>query len=525
MKNEAEENAMTSLSAWKMASTIFVLCAAMAIAASAQTFNTLADFEGNNGSYPDYISLIQSVDGNFYGTTLYGGQPGNNQCDLQGCGTAFKITTQGVLTALFSFCHQSGCTDGGVPVAGLVLATDGNFYGTGGGGGTHSGGTLFRLTQAGVMTTLYDFCGGGNGCGGPEDPFSPLVQGIGGNFYGTTLGGGYDTCGAPKSERCGTLFEMTARGIRVGVYRFCSEMNCADGFFPSGLVQDADGNLYGTTIGGGANDGGTVFKITPKGGLTTLYNFCSQPNCTDGSDPFAGLIQGTDGNFYGTTAYGGSTSCGTGINCGTVFKITPTGTLTTLYSFCAQAGCADGYFPYAGLIQGTDGNFYGTTNLGGSDLIDCTSQVGGCGTVFQITSGGALTRLHSFSNTDGALPRGGLLQASNGTFYGTTSYGGGLTCPDGGQSGCGTVFSVDMGLGPFVAFVHAMGKVGQTGDILGQGFTGTTSVSLNGIPASFTVVSDTYIRATVPAGATTGYVTVTTPSSTLTSNVPFHVIP
>ncbi len=139
------------------------------------------------------------------------------------------------------------------------------------------------------------------------------------------------------------------------------------------------------------------------------------------------------------------------------------------------------------------------------------------GTVFQLTPTGILTTMHSFDSSDGAVPIGGLIQATNGTFYGSSSQA--------GPYNSGTLFSLDLGLGPFVTFVRAAGKVGQTGGILGQGFTGTTSVSLSGIPASFTVVSDTYIKATVPAGATTGYVTVTTPSGVLTSNVPFHVIP
>jgi uncharacterized repeat protein (TIGR03803 family) len=178
--------------------------------------------------------------------------------------------------------------------------------------------------------------------------------------------------------------------------------------------------------------------------------------------------------------------------------------------------------PTAGLIQATDGNFYGTTANGGADLADCKSDFGidGCGTIFELTPGGTLTTLHSFSSTDGGIPYGGLLQATNGTFYGTTNQGGdiieGYTC--------GTLFSLDMGLGPFVSFVRNPAKVGQKFGILGQGLTGTTNVTLNGIPASFTVKSETLIEATVPPGATTGYVTVTTPSGTLTSNVPFHVI-
>jgi uncharacterized repeat protein (TIGR03803 family) len=212
-------------------------------------------------------------------------------------------------------------------------------------------------------------------------------------------------------------------------------------------------------------------------------------------------VQGTNGNFYGVTGSGGTHEAGT------VFEITPQGKLTTLYSFCAvQPNCADGAIP-VGVTQATDGNIYGTTGSNGAN---------GFGTVFDITAEGVLTTLYSFDGFDGAFPGAGLLQRTNGSFYGTTTGGGTYTD--------GTLFSLDMGLGPFVAFVRGAAKVGQDFGILGQGFTGTTSVSLNGTPASFTVVSDTLIRATVPAGATTGYVIVNTPSGTLTSNVPFQVI-
>lgn len=191
------------------------------------------------------------------------------------------------------------------------------------------------------------------------------------------------------------------------------------------LIQGTDGNFYGTTLLGGTNNNcadncGTVFKITAKGALTTLHNF----DGTDGSSA-TGLIQGTDGSFYGTTANGGANNnCTSG--CGTVFKITPPGTLTTLYNFDST----DGSGPYSGLIQGTDGNFYGTTSSGGTNN-NCT---GGCGTVFKITAAGALTTLHSFDGTDGSSPNAALIQGTDGNFYGTTY--------SGGTNGCGTVFKI-----------------------------------------------------------------------------------
>jgi uncharacterized repeat protein (TIGR03803 family) len=223
------------------------------------------------------------------------------------------------------------------------------------------------------------------------------------------------------------VFKITPAGVLTTLYAFSS----GDGASPFGtLVLGTDGNFYGTTVGGGHNsncDGldtcGTVFKITPAGVLTTLYNFCSQAHCTDGIEPYAGLVQGADGNFYGTTWMGG-TNCVPGLNggCGTVFKITPDGTFTSLYSFCTQANCTDGKNPYYGsLVQASDGNLYGSTWLGGT----ATRCPNGCGTIFRITTGGSFTTVHAFTFTDGQLPYSGMIQATDGNLYGTTSSGGG----------------------------------------------------------------------------------------------------
>jgi uncharacterized repeat protein (TIGR03803 family) len=184
------------------------------------------------------------------------------------------------------------------------------------------------------------------------------------------------------------------------------------------LLQGPDGNFYGTTSTGGAHNHGTVFKVSPAGTLITLYNFCAKSSCTDGSAPYAGLVQGTDGNFYGTTEAGGTS------NAGTVFKITPGGTLTTLHKFTFH----DGANPYAALLQATDGNFYGTTESGGAHLL---------GTVFKITLQGVFTRLHSFNLTDGSSPEADLIQAADGNFYSTTY--------NGGPEGYGTVFKMTSG--------------------------------------------------------------------------------
>jgi uncharacterized repeat protein (TIGR03803 family) len=239
-----------------------------------------------------------------------------------------------------------------------------------------------------------------------------------------------------------------------------------------------------------------------RGDLTTLYSFRGP----DGAGPTGGLLEGTNSNLYGTTFTGGT------YGFGTVFELAPNSGLTTLHNF----DVTDGDEATASLIQATDGNLYGTTS-GGGEGTNCH-----CGTLFSITTGGTLVTLHSFNFTDGEGPEGSLLQATNGQFYGTTLMGCLPNCDS--PYGCGTVFSLDMGLQPFVSFIEGSGRVGETGGILGQGLSDTTSVSLNGTPAKFKVTSSTYIQATVPSGATTGYVTVTVPGGTLTSNVPFHVI-
>ncbi|MGA2598921.1 MAG: choice-of-anchor tandem repeat GloVer-containing protein [Bryobacteraceae bacterium] len=278
--------------------------------------------------------LVQGSDGNFYGTTQEGGS--NHGCGNPSCGTVFKITSGGALTTLYSFCAQSNCADGSYP-NGLVQGTDGNFYGTTEQSGAYNNGTIFKITPSGTLTTLYTFCSqGGAGCTDGADPSSALVEGSDDNFYGTTWAGG--------TSNVGTVFKITAAGALTTLHSF----DVTDGDYPSGaLVQGSDGNFYGTTA-----RSGTVFKMTPAGVLTTLATF--------GGFPYAGLIQGTDGNFYGATAAGGENGKGS------AFEITPAGTLTTLYNFCIQTNCSDGAGPLAAVVEGVDGNLYGTTVGGGA---------------------------------------------------------------------------------------------------------------------------------------------------------------
>lgn len=466
---------------WKTACAVALLCAMTAIASPAQTFTTLVNFDGTDGENPFYTSLVRGTDGNLYGTTPYGG--------ANRAGTVFKMTPSGTLTMLYSFCAQSDCTDGETPQTGLVLGTDGNFYGTtyaGGSGTACTGGcgTVFKITSGGTLTTLHSF----DSTDGAFPFGGALIQATNGSFYGTTSSGGVVG---------GTLFKITSGGTFTLLHSF----EGPDGSEPvGGLIQATDGNLYGTTFRGGANGVGTVFKVTLAGTLTTLYSFCTQSGCTDGENPLGGLVQASNGIFYGTTYDGGAN------NGGTVFNVTSGGTLTTLYNF----GSLDGFNPEAALIQATDGNFYGTTYLGGANDE---------GTVFKITSVGTLTTLDSFCSesgcADGETPAGALVQATNGTFYGAT--------PGGGTNGDGTVFSLAVGLGSFVETLPTSGKVAATVKILGTNLAGATAVSFNGTAATFKVVSSSEITTTVPTGATTGKVKVVTPSRTLKSNVSFRV--
>ena len=290
-----------------------------------QAFTTLVSFNNTDGANP-YAGLVQATNGDFYGTTYNGG--GNH-------GNAFKITPSGTVTTLYSFCSQSNCTDGANPNGELVQATNRDFYGTTVNGGGNYG-TVFKITPAGTLTTLASFNNTDD-----ANPYTGLVQATNGDFYGTTASGGY-------LNLYGTVFKITPAGTLTTLYDFCAQSSyCADGDNPYGaLVQATNGDFYGTTVGGGVDDhytgSGTIFEITSAGTLTTLYRFCSQSHCPDGSYPYAGLVRASNGDFYGTTWSGGA------VGGGTVFKITPAGTLTTLYSFCSQSNCADGAQPSRG---------------------------------------------------------------------------------------------------------------------------------------------------------------------------------
>jgi len=520
--------------------TVLALAIVLAVAgfatgpAEAQNFSTLATFNFTDGAIP-YAGLVQGADGNFYGTTVAGGANCSNQSAF--CGTVFKVTPSGILTTLYNFCSQSNCTDGAIPYAGLVQGADGNFYGVTYVGGTSQlcadngsnigCGTVFKITPGGSLTTLYNFCSQSN-CTDGAFPYTALIQASDGSFYGTTVVGG--------ASGAGTIFKVTPGGTLTTLYSFCPQSGCPDGAEPFGaLLQGSDGNFYGTTyLGGtgqsctlnnGSSECGTVFKITPSGTLTTLYNFCSQSNCTDGDSPNGALIQASDGNFYGTTTYGGANQACTNGNgdtgCGTVFKITSSGALTTLYNFCPQSGCADGAEPGSGLIQGTDGNFYGTTIFGGANS-SCSENDIGCGVAFKITPGGTLTTLYSFCSqsncTDGTLPYAALIQGANGNFYGTTLAGG-------GTNNYGTVFTLSAGGGT--------GNQGSFAYIAGSGGVSlldtTTDLVVNAIPISGEpyelAVSPDQTKVYVADNAGNSVSVVATANNTVTATIPVGLGP
>jgi uncharacterized repeat protein (TIGR03803 family) len=229
--------------------------------------------------------------------------------------------------------------------------------------------------------------------------YAGLVQGLNGELYSTTAGGNHNP---------GQVFEITADG-------HLKTLETLSGSSEAGLLLATDGNFYGTTLKAGEHNGGRIFRMTPSGQVTNLYAFCAEADCADGEFPLGPLIQGTDGNLYGTTARGGPGCTEYAFGCGTVFRITLGGEITTLYTFCLQAGCLDGEGPYGAIVQAGDGNFYGITTAGGA---------GRSGTIYRLTPSGNFTLLYTFCTQsgcpDGSSPEGGLAQGPDGALYGAT---------------------------------------------------------------------------------------------------------
>jgi uncharacterized repeat protein (TIGR03803 family) len=459
---------MKKLSFVKASGLLFSSCLALAIHAPAQSFTILQNFQQSDPT----SALVQGLDGNFYGTIL-GGEIGFE-------GNVYTLTPSGTYTTLATPCCYS--------YAPVVLASNGYFYGSTQQGGTGGEGSIFRMTAAGALGTLYSFCV--TTCDDSSDPQGPLVQLGNGDLYGTNIT---------------TIFKITLAGELTTLYNSCNP-NCNDGVTtPSGLVLGSDGNFYGVTSS--TQNAGTVFKMTPSGTVTTLHTFSS----ADGSTPVGPLVQATNEYLYGVTLSGGTgvnRACGDiGTGCGTIFKISTTGAFTTLHEFAGS----DGASPAAGLVLASDGNLYGTTDAGGSTK--------NAGTLFVVSPSGAFATLHYFCSQtdclDGNSPFMPLLQATDGTLYGTTRFGGTQTN--------GIFFSLSRGLRPFVQPIPAQGNTGTNVIILGNGLTGATDVTFHGVSAAFSVVSDTEMTATVPTGANTGAVIVTTPSTTITSKVAFRI--
>lgn len=381
---------------------VFFLLAMAAVTSSAQTFTVLHSFDGTDGSQPSG-PVLQASDGDLYGTTFAGGTAND--------GTVFEMSLSGSLTTLQSFVPLS-LSSGSEPYSGLIQGHDGNLYGTTQHGGISRVGTVFKISTGGALKTLASFDYSPQGA----VPYADLVQAGNGNFYGTTPNGG--------TSSSGTAFMVSPFGMIVPLYTFGPVPD--NGAQPiGGLILASNGLLYGTTTSaGGRINCGTLFEMTLSGQLTTVHSFTAR----DGCFAWAPLVQGSDGNLYGTTLEGGT-------GYGNVFKSTLSGTVTSLYSFCAQRNCPDGSAPEGALIEASDGNFYGTTESGGAN---------GYGTIFKITPTGTLTTLYSFCSQshclDGAYPTAGLILASNGTFYGTTK--------SGGAHNDGTVFSLAVELGP-----------------------------------------------------------------------------
>jgi uncharacterized repeat protein (TIGR03803 family) len=442
----------------------------MGIAATplhSQTYTDLHDFNcSTDGCLPVEAGILaQGRDGNLYGTVYAGGAFNN--------GTVFKFTPAGAITTLYNF---SG-PDGSFPTSGLTLGSDGNFYGTANGGGANGVGTIFKITPAGALTTLHSFTGSDGG-----SPYSPPVLGKNGSYYGVT-------------NVVGPAYSITSSGT----FKLLTTSIPGHSFAP--LILASDGNFYGTTQDGGTVNDGTVFRMSATGTVKIVYSF----DGTHGRQPYGPVVQGSDGFLYGTTTAGGSFASASGV----VFKLSTAGTITVLHEFDSHS-TTDGVAPAAGLVAATDGNFYGAT-----DANEFNSAP--YGTLFKITKSGTYSILYLFDQTHGARQMTTSMQHTNGLLYGLPGAG--------GSASAGVFYSLAVGMQPVVSLMPTSGTAGQTIEILGSGLTGTTSVRFGSGSATYTVVSDTYMTAVVPASGTTGTVTVTTPSGSLKSKQIFKLLP
>jgi uncharacterized repeat protein (TIGR03803 family) len=458
---------------------ITILACLSVIAASANSQSVQQVFAYPTSAEEPLSTPAQGRDGALYTTGSGYGTTNTN-------GAVFRTPVAAKGTRII---HAFAGTDGAHPLAGLTLGADGNYYGTASLGGDAGFGVFFELGPTGSYSTLHEFTGQSDSA----EPQAAPIQASDGNLYGTTRASSVDG---------GSVYKYSpSTGTFLTIFSFPQDGSQGE-VVSSPLIQGTDGNLYGTTVSGGKNNCGTIFKLSTAGSLLLSYAFPCGPG---GRYSYGPLIQASDGNFYGTTYVGGNITSACGAGCGTVFKMSH-GVVSVLYSFSGSR--SDGAFPDAGLTEATDGNLYGVTTGGGQNDF---------GTVFQIAPSGQYKVLYSFATEVGSEPATALLQHTNGKLYGTAS--------SGDPNNTGAIYSLDMGLSPFIALVRYTGRIGQPVQILGQGLTGSTAVAINGIAAtSFKVVSDTYMTAVVPTGATTGPVVVTTATGTLTSNHNLRIV-
>jgi uncharacterized repeat protein (TIGR03803 family) len=327
---------------------------------------------------------------------------------------------------IYSFCQVSNCPDGSTPSDGMALLADGTFVVAASAG--EYNGAIVQLTPTDLAdvysgAAITDFCGGASACSSGGNPVGVPVQGLDGAvYYVNTFGGFFSSTGETGSGTIGKLV-LGGAGSTV-LYTFCALSNCDDGAQPgTGLIQGTDGNFYGTTAYGGTTNNGTVFRMSPSGNITTLHSFCMATNCTDGATPDSALLQGADGNFYGTTTFGGSGTQGPGggDGSGTIYQITPAGDYVVIHSFCTGGtGCPDGQYPEGNLVQVENGNIYGVTSGGGNSF--------NAGIVYYIDTSGSFNAYEDFGCVlagtpciTGFFPNGGLIQGSDGNLYGTVT--------------------------------------------------------------------------------------------------------
>lgn len=408
----ANRSRMATTAQWLMVVSVAALLATPSM--QGQTYTVLYSFTGTNGdgAFPR-AGLAMDAKGNLYGATENGG---TGTCvesyRHDGCGTVFMIDPSGQETVLYSFPKKF--PGGAYPDAGIMRDIDGILYGTTSAGGRINGGTVFELRSNGkeLAYGFPDATGGSVPNGLSRNPA--------GGLFGTTAAGGDLTCNAPNG--CGTVFELDPTGAETVLYTFTggTDGSVPSGATPGGLAMDPAGNLYGTTSQGGdancvvnGSSCGTVFALDTAGNKTVLHAFTGYPK--DGALPSGGLLRDQLGDLFGTTIAGGAHGYGS------VFKLNAQNKQSILYSFL---GHADGQYPNAGVVRDNAGSVYGTTSAGGDHTCSVHGSKG-CGVLFKLALDGTETALHTFagSPTDGANPQG-LVHDAAGNYYGTTYYGG-----------------------------------------------------------------------------------------------------